>query len=165
MNPLAKGGGKKTKRLRYCLHLFFWSDEFLHFRTIQGYSGDNIVDPLLQDSVLIPDDFAEYIYHVGNAFEMHSIVKSGLIPGVRSLRRDRQSVFFTAVDPMDTQQHQRDSNTIWTNPESHRTNTNGELTTIQFIGVIKSLLKERDCKSIKLDRMQLLFQAHCQRFV
>ena len=31
---------------------------------------------------------------------MHSIIKSSLIPGVNSLRRDNQSVFFTAVNPM-----------------------------------------------------------------
>ena len=40
------------------------------------------------------------MYHVGNAFEMHSIIRSGLIPGGKSLRRDKQSVFFTAVNPM-----------------------------------------------------------------
>ena len=31
---------------------------------------------------------------------MHSSILSGLIPGGRSLRKDRQSVFFTAVNPM-----------------------------------------------------------------
>ena len=46
----------------------------------------------------------EYIYHNQNAFEMHSIIKSGLIPGGKSLRRDRQPVFFTAVSPMDARQ-------------------------------------------------------------
>ena len=76
------------------------SDRFLYFRAIQGHSGGTRVDPLLQDSVLLPDDFAEYIYHIGNDFEMHSIIKSGLIPGGKSLRRDKQSVFFTAVNPM-----------------------------------------------------------------
>ena len=35
---------------------------------------------------------------------MHSIVQSGLIPGGKSNRRDRQSVFFTAVNPMDDNQ-------------------------------------------------------------
>ena len=85
---------------------------------------------------LLLDDFAEYIYHVGNAFEMHSIIQSGLIPGGESFRRDRQSVFFTAVNPMDTQQDRRESNTIWTNQESHRTNIIGELITIQKIGAM-----------------------------
>ena len=79
------------------------SKHFLYFRAIQGHSGGNLVNPTLQDKVL-PDDFAENIYHIGNANEMHSIIKSGLIPGGRSLRKDRQSVFFTAVNPMDARQ-------------------------------------------------------------
>ena len=71
------------------------------FRAIQGHSGSNLVDPALQENVLLPEDFSEYIYHVGNVSEIHSIIRSGLIPGGRSLTRDRQSVFFTAVNPMD----------------------------------------------------------------
>ena len=95
LNSLAKGGGEK-KRFQYCLNPHS-SDKFLHFRAIQGHFG-NLVDPLLQDNVLFSDEFAEHIYHIGNAFEMHSIVKCGLIPEGKSLRRDGQSVFFTAVN-------------------------------------------------------------------
>ena len=51
--------------------------------------------------MLLPEDFTEYIYHVGNVSEMHSINRSGLIPGGKSLKRNRQSVFFTAVNPME----------------------------------------------------------------
>ena len=63
--------------------------------------------PLLQENILLPDDFAEYIYHIGNAYDMHSIIQSGLIPGGKSNRRDRQSVFFTAVNPIDIQPDRR----------------------------------------------------------
>ena len=48
----------------------------------------------------MPDDFADYIHHIGNAHDMHSIIQGGLIPGGKSLKRDRQSVFFTAVNSM-----------------------------------------------------------------
>ena len=72
----------------------------MYFRAIQGHSGGTLVDLTLQDNVLLPGDFEEYINHIGSAFEMHSIIKSGLMPGGESLRRDRQSVFFTAVNPM-----------------------------------------------------------------
>ena len=106
MNSLAKGGGKK-KRFQCCLNPSS-SNKFLCVRAIQGHSGDNFVDPILQDNIRLPDDFAEYIYHIGNAFEMHSIIQSGLIPGGKSFRRDRQSVFFTAVNPMDTRQDRRE---------------------------------------------------------
>ena len=53
---------------------------FLYFLAIQGHSGGDLVDPTLQDNVLLPDDFAEYIHHIGNAHDMPSIIKSRLIP-------------------------------------------------------------------------------------
>ena len=71
---------------------------------IQGHSGDNIADLALQDNVLLPDDLTQCIYHIGNVSEIYPITKSGLIPGGRSLKRDRQTVFFTAVNPMDDDQ-------------------------------------------------------------
>ena len=39
---------------------------------------------------------------------MHSIIQSGLVPKGKSNRRDRQSVFFTAVNPMDVQPDRRE---------------------------------------------------------
>ena len=49
---------------------------------------------------MIPDDFFKYIYHVGCAINLHSIINSGLIPGGQNLSK-RQTVFFLSVDPMD----------------------------------------------------------------
>ena len=66
---LAKGGGPK-KRFQYCLNPNS-SKHILYFRAIQGHSGGNLVDPALQDNVLLPDEFAEYIYHIGNVSEMY----------------------------------------------------------------------------------------------
>ena len=54
----------------------------------------------LQDNVMIQSNFFQYIYHVGRAFNLHSIISSGLIPGGQSLSK-RQTVFFLPVDPMD----------------------------------------------------------------
>ena len=99
-------GRRKEKRFQYCLNPYSLN-KCLYFRAFQGRSGEILVDPSLQDKILLPDDFAEYIYHIGNAFEMHSIVQSGLIPGGRSNRKNRQSVFFTAVNPIDIQPDQR----------------------------------------------------------
>ena len=72
----------------------------LYLRALQGHSGRNLVDLSLQDSVVIPDGFFKYIYHVGCANNLHSIINSGLIPGGQSLSK-RQTVFFLHVDPMD----------------------------------------------------------------
>ena len=52
-----------------------------------------------QDNVLIPNDFFEYIHHIGCAINLHTIMNSGLIPGGQNLSK-RQTVFFTSVDPM-----------------------------------------------------------------
>ena len=79
ISTLAKGGGVK-KRFQYCLNPNS-SSQFLYLRAIQGHSGDYAVDPALQDNVLLPKSFTEYIYRVGNANELNSIIISGLIPG------------------------------------------------------------------------------------
>ena len=74
-------------------------EKFLYLRALQGHSGRSLIDPSLQDNVLIPDDFFEYIYHVGCAISLHSITNSGLISGGQILSK-RQTVFFTSVDPV-----------------------------------------------------------------
>ena len=50
--------------------------------------------------MFILDNFFEYIYHVGCAINLHSIINSGLIPGGQNLN-NRQTVFFLPVNPMD----------------------------------------------------------------
>ena len=74
---------------------FFISELF----KVKGHAGRNLIVPSLQDNVLIPNDFFEYIYHIGCAINLHSIVNSGLIPGGQNLSK-RQTVFFTSLDPM-----------------------------------------------------------------
>ena len=98
INFLRKGGGPK-KRFHFSLNPAS-PDHFLHIRPIQGDSGSATVDPTLQDNVLLQDDFIEYIYHVGNAHDIHSIIQSGLSPGCTSLRKGRHAVHFTTVNPM-----------------------------------------------------------------
>ena len=94
---MAKGGGKK-KRFQYCVGPS--GQEFLYFRAPQGHPGRSFIDPTLEDNVVIPDGFFKYIYHVGCAINLHSIINSGLIPGGQNLS-NRQTVFFLLVDPMD----------------------------------------------------------------
>ena len=79
-------------------------DEIIYLRGLQGHSGRNLSDhPSLQYNVLIPNDFFEYIHHVGCAINLQSIMNSGLIPGGQNLST-RQTVFFTSVDPTDNEQ-------------------------------------------------------------
>ena len=76
------------------------SGTILYIRTLQNHSRRNLIDPTLQDNVVIPSGFFQYIYHVGCAINLHSIISSGLIPGCQNLSK-RQTIFFLLVDPMD----------------------------------------------------------------
>ena len=42
----------------------------------------------------------EYLYHVGCPRFLHSILQAGLIAGGKDVEEGRQTVFFTALDPM-----------------------------------------------------------------
>ena len=59
------GGGGNKKRFQYCTDPS--GQEILYLRALQGCSGHSFSDPLLQDNVLIPNNFFEYIYHIGCA--------------------------------------------------------------------------------------------------
>ena len=101
--------GPNARRLRQQEKFFFFfkyctdssGQEGLFLRAVQGHSGRNPIDPTLQYTVLTPNNFFEYIYHVGCAISLHSITNSALIPGGQISSRERQTVFFTAVNPMD----------------------------------------------------------------
>ena len=111
----------------YCHH---WSDDkwkktmtrggsfgaILYLRALQGHSGRSLIDPTLQDNVEIPTDFFHYIYHVGCAINLHSIINSGLILGGQNLS-NRQTVFFLPMDPMDI--NHKDPDTIDLNEPRH----------------------------------------------
>ena len=93
---LEAGGGSK-RRYQYC------SDDsgtILYLRALQGHSGSNLIDPTLQDNVVIGSGIFPYIYHVGCTFNLHSIINNGLVLGGQDLSR-RQTVFFLLVDPRD----------------------------------------------------------------
>ena len=94
-----QGGGGNKKIFQCCTDSS--GQEILYLRALQGHSGRNLIDPSFQDNVLIPDNFFEYIYHIGCAISLHSITNSGLIAGGRNSGRESQTVFFTAVNPKD----------------------------------------------------------------
>ena len=81
------GGGVNKKIFQYCIDPS--GQEILFLRAAQGHSGRNPIDPALQDNVLIPNNFFEYIYHIGCAINLHSITNSGLIPGGQNSSRER----------------------------------------------------------------------------
>ena len=103
----------------------------------------------------------------GNANELHSIIESGLVPGGRSLKKDKQSVFFIAANPMDNNQDLEEVQYDLDKPgiavyfffflESSPTYS----FSLQF----ETRSEKKDCSSIKHDHMQSLFSTHYLRYV
>ena len=112
-NSSMAGGGGHKKRFQYCVGS---SGTILYLRALQGHSGRSLIDPSLQENVVIPSDFFQYIYHVGCAINLHSIINSGLIPGGQNFS-NRQTVCFVPVDPMD--KNHKDPDTIDLNTPRH----------------------------------------------
>ena len=69
---LAAGGGAK-RRYQYCTDI---SGTVVYLRALQGQSGRNLIDPSLQDNVIIHNGFFQHIYHIGCAFKLHSIINN-----------------------------------------------------------------------------------------
>ena len=89
------GGGGNKKIFQCCNDSS--GKEILYLRAVEGHSGRNPLDPTLQDNVSIPNTFFDYIYHIRCAINLHS-TNSGLLPGGQNLGKERQTVFFTAVN-------------------------------------------------------------------
>ena len=61
---LATGGS--NRRYQYCSDD---SGRILYLRALQGHSGSNLIDPTVQDNVLIGPGISPYIYHVGKQIQ------------------------------------------------------------------------------------------------
>ena len=92
---------EEEQKGQYCSDI---SGTILYLRALQGHSGRNLIDPLLQDNVIIQRGFFQHIYHIGCAFNLHSIINNGLILGGQDSSR-RQTVFLLPIDPRD-KEHQ-----------------------------------------------------------
>ena len=122
---LQRGGGIQ-RRFQYCVDPNSL-ETFLYLRAIQGHSGGTHIDPALQDNVLLPDDFAEHIHHVGSSHDFHSVIQSGMIPGEKSVKKERHAVFFAAVNRRSSSSTKK-SSTTWQVPDLQRTKSIGQYT-------------------------------------
>ena len=144
---------RKKEIFQYCTDS---SGAILYLRALQGH------DPTLQDNV-IPIEFFQYVYHFGCAVNLHSIINSGFTPGGQNLR-NRQTVFFLLVFPMD--KHNKDPDTIDLNEPRHAQRVmhktclkHGRDIRTQCIGSTSIL------SSIRLDRTQSFFTKQFQLVV
>ena len=97
-SKVAGGGG--NKKIFSILYWLVRTRNSLSPSSPRSFRTQSHWYPSLQDNVLIPDIFFEYIYHIGCAISLHSVTNSGLIAGGQNSSRQRQTVFFTAVNLM-----------------------------------------------------------------
>ena len=86
---LAAGGGAK-RRYQYCTNI---SGTNIYFRPPQEHSGRNLIDPSVQDNVIIQSGFFQQRSHVGCAFNLHSIINNGLILWRSTFKQETGSIF------------------------------------------------------------------------
>ena len=120
-----------------------FSGTILYLRALQGHSGRNLIDPLLQDNVIIQCGLFLNIYHIGCAFNLHSIINNGLIPGGQNSSK-RQTVFFLPIDPRD-KEHQDPAHVDFSVHVEHNTCTvHGRNIKTRYFGSTSFLRFERD---------------------
>ena len=156
---LAAGGGSK-RRYQYCSdHL----GSIIYLRALQGHSGDSLIYLALQDNVLIGPGVFLYIYHVGCAFNLSSIISNGLILGGLNLSR-RQSVFFLPVDPRD-EDHKEPENIDYSVPRHARYVQNTwkrHQDTVYWIDIDLGIIKE-GLKFYQTRSNAIIFKGHFQQ--
>ena len=142
------------------------SKHISYIRAIQGHSGGIAIDPELQDNVLFPEGQTEYIYHVGNVSEMHSIIRSGLIPGGRSLKRGKQSVYSTFVKPMEDDTGMEETPCDLTKPRiaPYKKYLETSSNTVYRCNLKLAQLRREDCNFTKHGHMQSFSITHCLQF-
>ena len=89
-------------------------EQILYLGALQGHSGRSLIDPTLEDNVVCPSNFFQYIYHVGCAINFHSFINRHL--EIKNLS-NWQTTFFLLVDPMD--KNHKDLDTIDLNVPRH----------------------------------------------
>ena len=140
------GGGGHKKRFQYCIDSS--GQEILYLRRLQGHSGRNPIDPSLQDNVLIPDNFFDYIFHIGCVINSHSITNSGY----------REA----GVNPMN-EEHKEPYKLDLTRPclawYKQKTWKRRQDT---VLGSIYKLLNRKDISSVRKVRTQSSFTTHSQ---
>ena len=71
----------------------------MRFRDIQV---EKYISPRLMNYVMIPYRWKQFIYHVGRARDHYSVAEAGLVAGGKERKEGRQMIFFTPLDPFNS---------------------------------------------------------------
>ena len=78
--------------------------------------GGMIISPRLMNYVMIPFKWTRFINHVGRARDQYSIAEIGLVAGGKERKEGRQTIFFTPLDPFNSDTDEADSITDFKKP-------------------------------------------------
>ena len=153
------GGGHK-KRFQYCSDS---SGAFLYLRALQDHSRCNLIDPLLQDNVVFPSNFFQYILHVGCAINLHFIINSGLVPGRQHL--NNYKIVILSVSGITWTKIIRILRSSTWRVMHNTCIQHGRNIRTQCFGSTSIVLWGKDWTSISLDRTQSVFTKHFKLIV
>ena len=134
----------QRRRTEETVSVLLWTQMFRI--SVQSKDIQEVLSLILhcRGNVLLPDDFADYIYHIGIAHDMHSIIQADWFQEEKVSKRHRQPVFFHSREHRCTPiKIWKKFNTIWTNSELRCTKILESSPKIENTGAIWSSLKER----------------------
>ena len=76
------------------------------------------MSPRLMKYVMIPFKWKRFIYHVGRARDQDFVAEIGLVAGGKERKEGRQTIFFTPLDPFNSDADEAESITHTTKPRT-----------------------------------------------
>ena len=98
--------------------------ELRYIRAIQRHSGGMIISPRLMNYVTIPYKWKRFLYHGGRARDQYSVAEIGLVARGKERKEGRQKIFFTPLDPFNSDAGDAESITDTTKPRKKVTFSN-----------------------------------------
>ena len=137
----------------------------VYLRALQGHSGRNLIDPSLQDNVIIQRGFFQHIYHTGCAFNLHSIINNGLILGDQNFKQETNSILLAYWSQRQRASRSCKRLTSLCHVVHNTCTVLGRNIKTRYFGSILILRLKRDWHSVTLDRMQSSFKEYFQLIV
>ena len=158
-SKMAGGGGNK-KIFQYCTDPS--RQEIIYFRALQGHSGHNLIDPSLQDNVVLQSNFFPIHISCRMCIQFAFYHQFGINTWRSKFEQETDTILSACWS---CGQKSQGSWTYRLLRTASRTNTcmkHGKDIKTQNIGSTSILLLRKDWNFIRLDRMQSSFKKHFQ---
>ena len=124
---------------------------YLYIRAIQGHSGGKLI-------ALVSSRWKGFFYHRGCSFDARSILQAGLIAGGRESNEERQTVFFTPLNPFGDEPDEEGVNNDLSRPRKVHHNSKWKPHQLDPRDPGR---KKKDCSFGRQDLRPFLFTIQC----